>query len=162
MKIHFTLILLTIAAYAPAAWAQCTTGVDTGGQCVPPDALDPPGDSNPHAQPQQSTVVWASRWGAIAIDASTNDMGASVNRANEEDAITQAMHDCGLRGSQHCKLEGTYRNQCAAIAWGPHHFGLAAASDLDTARSNAIENCAKSATDCKVLYSACSPPARVQ
>lgn len=159
--LHF-LILLIATLYLPSAWGQCATGVDTGGQCIPPDALEPQGNSKQQAQPQQPRIIWLSRWGAIAIDSTTAQIGAAVNRANKTDAAARAMHDCGSAGSQHCEVEVTYENQCVALAWGTAYWGLGLGPDLDSARSVAMKRCEKGASDCKTLYRACSVAVRAQ
>jgi len=162
MKRTIALIPLIFVFCTAIASAQCATGVDTGGQCIPPEALAPQGGGHTPQPVQQRLSVWANRWGAVAIDESTGDIGVAVNRDNESEAVTNAMHDCGLKGSQHCKLGLAYHNQCAALAWGTHSSTLSNAADQNQAQANALKSCARDAPDCKIIYSACSLPVRIQ
>jgi len=162
MKTIHALIPLLFVFCTTIAAAQCATGVDTGGECIPPDELSPQQAPNPRHQPQQPRAVWADRWGAVAVDDSTGDIGVAVNRGSESEAVANAMHDCGLKGSQHCKLGLAYHNQCAALAWGTHSSTLSNAADQNQAQANALKSCARDAPDCKVIYSACSLPVRIQ
>jgi hypothetical protein len=163
MKVLFAFILLTVVFYVPTAWAQCTTGIDTGGQCIPPDALDPQGDSNPHIRPQQPAVVWSTRWGAIAIDNGTSSVGVSENQVSKSAASAESLQRCTSKSnSQHCEVQLAYYNQCAALAWGTRFYGISGAVDTNQAKEHALERCAKGAVDCKIVYSTCSLPVRVQ
>ena len=72
------------------------------------------------------------------------------------------MHDCQMHGSQHCKLELAYYNQCAAVALGTSmHFATGSAT-REIAESHALTMCNKESSNCKIVYSARSPPVRVQ
>jgi hypothetical protein len=162
-KAFLTWLLFASAAYAPTIYAQCATGVDTGGQCIPPEALSPQSGSNPHPRPQQTNVVWASRWGAIAIDSGTSSVGISENQTNKSAASAEALQRCASKSdSQHCEVELAYYNQCAALAWGTKYFGKGRAETIAQAQSLALRSCQEGASDCKVVYSACSLPVRVQ
>lgn len=164
MKIITTLGLLLVAVMsAPAARSQCAAGVDTGGQCIPPDALDPQGDTNPHARPQQPQVVWAARWGAFAIDETTSSIGISENQVSKSAASDQALQRCESKGnSSHCQVTYTYRNECSSLAVGTHLSYIGSDTDLSQADSKAMDGCSKGAADCKIAYHGCSPPVRVQ
>jgi len=163
MKRFLLLILLVSLAYVPTVHAQCATGVDTGGQCVPPDALNPQGDTNPHARPRQPRVVWADRWGAIAIDQGTSSVGISENQTSKIGASTEAIQRCASKSnSQHCEISLAYYNQCAALAWGTYSDATAGALHVNEAQKLALQTCAKQAPDCKIVYSACSLPVRIQ
>jgi len=162
MKTISSLALFLGLTCMPTIYAQCATGVDTGGQCIPPDALNPQGDTNPHARPRQPRVVWADRWGAIAMD-SGYSVGVSENQASKFAASAEALQLCASnRNSQHCKVKLAYYNQCAAIAWGTRYSGVGNAQTQAQAQSEALQGCAKGAPDCKIVYTACSLPVRVQ
>lgn len=163
MKRILPTVLLIGLAYMPTIHAQCTTGIDTGGQCIPPNALEPQDDSNPHAQPQQPRAVWADRWGAIAIDNGTSSVGVSENQTSKSAASAQALQRCASQSnSEHCEVQLAYYNQCAALAWGTKFYGVSGAVDTNLAKEHALERCARGALDCKVFYSACSLPTRIQ
>jgi hypothetical protein len=146
-------------------WAQCATGVDTGGgNCVPPDAPGMPGYSSAGngAQPPRPTPVWADQWGAIVVDRGTGEAGTVVNRDSKTEAINAAMHDCQIEGSPHCEVLLTYFNQCAALAQGGGSSGIASNPTLDGAKAAALGFCGKDSTTCEVVYSACSVARRVR
>ena len=162
-KAFFTWLILTSAAYAPTIFAQCATGVDTGGQCIPPEALSPQSSPNVDPQPRQPNVVWSSRWGAIAVDSNTSSVGISENQTEKSAASAEALQRCESKSdSQHCEVELAYYNQCAALAWGTKYFGKGRAETKAQAQSLALRSCQEGASDCKVVYSACSLPVRVQ
>jgi hypothetical protein len=163
MKTIFVLIPLATLLFVPAAWAQCATGVDTGGQCIPPDALEPQVNSNqPRNQQQQPRAVWADSWGAIAIDGNTGQAGMVANRTSKAEAAATAIHDCAMHGSANCKLEITYYNQCAAVAWGTGRHSVVRDPTETQAQSHALSECSQGAQDCKIVYSGCSVPVRVR
>lgn len=164
MKIILPVLLLVGLAYMPAIHAQCTTGVDTGGECIPPEDL--PGaqqDNQAVRQPQQPRAVWADRWGAIAIDNGTSSVGVSENQTSKSAASAEALQRCASKSnSQHCEVQLAYYNQCSALAWGTKYSGIGHAQTQTQAQSEALQGCAKGATDCKIVYSACSLPVRIQ
>jgi len=163
MKAMFPLVILINLAYVPTIHAQCTTGMDTGGQCIPPDALEPQGDTNPHAQPQQPRAVWADRWGAIAMDNDISSVGVSENQTSKSSASAEALQRCASKSKdQNCKVTLAYYNQCAALALGTNHWGLGHAGTQAQAQGLALQSCQEGATDCKIVYTACSLPVRVQ
>lgn len=140
-------------------WAQCATGVNTGGgNCVPPDADGMPGynASGYNAPAPRPAPVWADQWGAIALDRGTGQAGTVVDKATKEEAIHAAMHDCQVHGSPHCELLLTYYNQCAAIAMGDGGAGMANNPTLEGARDGAMRVCSKDSNTCKIVYSACT------
>lgn len=146
-------------------WAQCATGVDTGGGgCIPPNADGMPGYSPPNNQaPRPPAPVWADQWGAIVVDRSTGEAGTAVNKDRKSDAINSAMHDCQSEGSPNCQVILTYYNQCAALAIGPGGgSGLSNNATLDGARSGAMRVCSEKSNTCKVVYSECSMARRIK
>jgi hypothetical protein len=150
--------------YAPLAWSQCS-GVNTGGGCVPPPCTPGSPLACNQAQPQASPrpqPVWADRWGAIVIDNEAGDTGTTTERVSRADAIEAASHDCMSHGAKHCKVAVAYYNQCAAIAWGSGYNGVAGAPTETLAKSNAMNDCGRGASDCKIVYSACSMAERIR
>ena len=163
MKTIRALIPLVFVFCTTIAAAQCATGVDTGGECVPPDELSPQQAPIPRHQPQQPRAVWADRWGAIAIDSDTPSVGVSENQTSKSTASAESLQRCTSKSkSQHCEVEESYYNQCAALAWGTKYFGHARAETIAQAQNLAMQSCKVGAPDCKVVYSACSLPVRVQ
>ncbi|NID13967.1 DUF4189 domain-containing protein [Luteibacter yeojuensis] len=153
-----------LAFMANAAWAQCATGVNTGGgNCVPPDAPGMPDyNSGQGNVPQPPPPKWNLTWGAIVIDSETGGAGTVVGRASENDAVRDATRDCASRGARGCKVEMTYRNGCGAVAWGTGGHGVASGSSQSGAERDAMRYCEQSAQGCKVVYSDCSAAQQVQ
>lgn len=144
---------------------QCGYGVQDGGQCVPADQVPGYQDSlqDRQARPIQPQVRWADRWGAIAIDNATSSVGVSENQISKSAASAESLRRCASEGnSQNCKVILSYYNQCAALAWGTEYSGYGRAETQTQAQSVAMQGCTKGAPDCKVVYSACSLPVRVQ
>ncbi|MBD8881533.1 DUF4189 domain-containing protein [Rhodanobacter sp. 7MK24] len=154
------LLCVSIAGHAQ----QCGYGAQDGGQCVPADQVPGYQDSlqDRQARPQQPQVVWADRWGAIAID-NTSSVGVSENQASKSAAIAEALQRCASKSTnQSCKVSLAYYNQCAALAWGTKFESTAGALHAEDAQKNALISCSKGASDCKVVYTACAHPVRVQ
>lgn len=159
------LIAMVMLVTTAPAWSQCATGVNTGGgNCVPPDASGMPGyNANQGEAPAQPQPRWQLTWGAIVIDSKTGGAGTVTGRSSKIEAIRDATHDCESHGASGCKVELTYQNQCAAVAWGAGGRGLAHGPDVHKTEGDAIAACNDSgAQACKLVYSACSAPIPVQ
>ncbi len=154
------MILVFFAPPLPV-WAQCATGVNTGGQCIPPDASGMPGYGEGSGQAETPEPVWADSWGAIAIDKG-GDAGTVATRYSKNEATQAAMRDCQVRGARGCELVVAYHNQCAAIAWGACGYGTATGPKENEARADALDSCRTRATSCKIVYSACSIAHRIR
>jgi hypothetical protein len=157
---------LVSVLFAPLAWSQCS-GVNTGGGCVPPPCT--PGSPLPcnqqqqapqQAAPQQPQAVWADRWGAIVVGEDIADISTSSGRLSQSQAIDTTMAGCASHGAKNCKLELSYHNQCAAVAWGTHQHGTAGAPTESLAQSDAMKYCGEAS--CKIVYSGCSLAERVR
>ena len=56
-----------------------------------------------------------------------------------------------------CEVQISYRNQCAAYAWGAGRSVASHAIDIPTATEDALKSCGATAgTTCKIYYSGCS------
>jgi hypothetical protein len=144
------------------AAAQCATGVNTGGgNCVPPDAPGMPGYNQGQGASTAPQPRWADSWGAIVIDAQTGSAGTVVDRQSRSAAVRDATHDCASKGSPNCRLSAAYYNQCAAIAWGSGGFGTATNPTVEGAEKDAMDGCNQRASDCKIVYNACSMARRI-
>jgi hypothetical protein len=100
-----------------------------------------------------------SKWGAIATSNKTFNMGVVVGEENKWSAKRIALQRCG---ASDCKVDFTYHDQCAAVAWGTRYSAMASASTIDEASALAMKSCAKGADDCKIVYSECSLPELIQ
>jgi hypothetical protein len=160
---------LTIAAFflvgAGAAFAQCAPGIPSAGnpRCIPPNQQNSPyyeGQANAEAPaPEQPRVVWANRWGSIAMD-DNGAAGTVVDQTSESAARKEALARCEENGGKKCETVLSYHNQCAAVAQMPSG-GPVFASRAPTqaeAESNSVSNCGQKG--CSVVYSRCSLPHR--
>ena len=120
----------------------------------------PSGQQAPAAGPP---AVWEDRWGAIAQDEKTGMTGLAKEQKSESQATKAAISDCIQGGGLNCKIIFTYGNECVAIAAGAPGSGFARNSSLNDAKNQSINSCNKhSSTPCKVVYTDCSLPIRIQ
>lgn len=155
------LLMLAMAAGSALAEGGCPAGqypYDTpqARQCVP----IPGGSSSADASPPR----WLDRWGALAVDPATGDMGVSAGESSQSAARQLAMERCAANGSSGCAVESTFHNQCAAIARGGGRRATATAATEKEAQDRAIKKLTRCASEvrCAVAWSDCSLPARVQ
>ncbi len=85
-----------------------------------------------------------------------------ANIPSRNEATDIAVKTCQKNGGQDCKVELTYHNQCAAIAWGTNSHVVSNAPYIDTVKANAMRACSQRTQDCKIVYSECSYAVRVQ
>ena len=163
MKIFLAMISLIAVFYVPVVLGQCATGVNTGGQCIPPDALGPYNGSPRYRQPQEPMIIWADRWGAIAEDPQIlGAIGTVVGKKSKSKAKKDALAICALHNGRNCKIMLAYYNQYAAVAVDDR--GLAVRAHASTREE--AENLALTGFDpgdsSTLVYSACSLPERIQ
>lgn len=165
MKLSVSALIATLFA-APIAWSQCAPGVAPAGNpgCIPQDRPESPYF---HGNPDQlgssaptPTAVWANRWGAIVADTKNGKTGVSTAQASRNAATRLAMNECNKHGGLRCELILAYHDQCAAVAYGSGLMGYAGSPTEMEAKQLALKKCAN--TECKVVYSACSLPERIQ
>ncbi|WP_448099460.1 DUF4189 domain-containing protein [Luteibacter yeojuensis] len=122
-----------------------------------------PGYVSPErSSPAPTPAVWADSWGAIVLDAKHGAKGTSTNQTSKNDAVRSAMAECQATGATNCKVELTYYNQCAAVAWGDQTFGIASNPTIEGASHAAVASCSESGTGCRTVYTSCSQARRVQ
>lgn len=56
----------------------------------------------------------------------------------------------------------TYRNQCAALAWGDNFYSVRRGLDKAMEKANALKICNEKTKNCQIYHSDCSYPERVQ
>jgi hypothetical protein len=158
MKLIATSILTITCLFSQVAWAQCASGANAGGACVPPpDQSYSP--LNPDNQVrQQPRAIWVDRWGAIVADPQ-GDAGHSEDQESKAVATEVALAGCKRNGAQHCRVVLTFHNQCAAVAWGDGELIPATAPSEEKAEQAAIKACGGM---CKIEYSACSFAKKIQ
>lgn len=115
-------------------------------------------------QPMQRPPLWADRWGAVAAEApgSPPAFGSAVNMASKRAAETAALADCQARGTK-CQVALIYHNQCVAIVGGEKGWTPFGGPTIEIATQKSMNQCrADGSTQCKLDYSACSYPERIQ
>jgi len=151
-----------LSLLSSVAWSQCGNGVPSAGNpgCIPPDVYYHQGnDSAPSYR-----EVWENRWGAVAQDKETGRGGSAKKQRNESEAKKNALINCKARGGSNCEILFVYRNTCAAVAAGATKgTGFSTGTTEDEAGEKATARCYKYGDyPCKVVYSDCSLPVRVQ
>jgi len=154
-------------ASIPSHAQQCGYGTQDGSQCVPADQVPGYQDSlqDRQARPQQPQVFWASRYGAVAYDSVSGAEGHITDQPSKSQAKKEVLRLCVQHGGTNCKILISYYNQCAAIAQvqGGGRIGTGNALHSQQAEQLAMEACQKGgAPNCKIVYTACSLPVRIQ
>ncbi len=158
---HIKFLLIIISTFfASKAFAQCRvgSGPDMG------DGIPYCSDISPQAT-QSYSPIWEDRWGAIAIDPNVNKggFGTAENMQSKKVAEKHALKQCmNSGGTKTCKIEVSYYNQCAVIAWGDDNYHWARAEFIELASEMALEGCSKDTQNCKIFYSNCNYPVRVR
>ena len=110
-------------------------------------------------QPQAPAEIWEDRFGAIAREPTGPNYFFSVDQASEDSAKDDALRKCGSG----CTITGTFRNGCTALTWGAGASYFESAETKKQSESKALRACrVDSKTECKLIFSACSLPVRVQ
>lgn len=164
-----TLLLLPLLIASGTIYAEgrnCPAGYyPIGGQgtsgCAPLPGYTGNDENSQQVIPE---ARWEKTWGAIAVDNSLGKVGAAIGEMTKIGAEKSAIAKCYARGGGigcgHISL--TYSNQCAAMAWGIDKYATASAKTIELASDSAMKECRNSTVDCKIFYSACSDPVRVQ
>jgi len=145
-----------------AAWAQMTQQQQ---------ANLPMSDPN---SPQYNTVYlpslenaappqerWADRWGAIATDADNAKLGAVVDMTSEKKAKQAALETCKKNGGTNCRVDISYYNQCAVLVTGDSMYSTARGATVEEAEKLGFSKCRNADVNCRVYYSDCSLPVRL-
>ena len=151
-------LLLALGAEAQQLNNPCPGGgVPSGGRCVSPaeaNANRGGGSSRP-----VYTEIWENRFGAIASDPNSAEVGVSENEVSKRQAEKVAKERCG---SSSCRITISVRNSCQAAAWGGGHAGYGGADTKEDATTIALNNCSSKGHTCEVKYVGCSLPVRVK
>lgn len=163
MNRFWPFVALLSLACCSESYGQCAPGIPSAGNpgCIPPDRSNSPYYQGGQTPPQAPRVVWADRWGAVAVDKSTGDAGTIEGQESEAKAQKKALSDCSSTGAQNCKVILTYHNQCAAVAFSNGGTGIARAPTSPQAEQLAMESCGGGST-CQIVYSKCSNPVQVK
>jgi hypothetical protein len=116
------------------------------------------------AQPQQQPPErWQDHWGAIATYISNGSVGMVTNLPSQSSAENAALVDYQSKHGSTCRIELSYRNQCAAFVVGDKGYNTNASTSIDEATRKGMQICTNAGhSNCHVLYSACSMPVRIQ
>jgi len=162
-RLFFLLCFATLSAGATSAHAEggCPPGqYPQQGQgwqtCVPiPGAGQ---NQAPAPIPQR----WLDKWQAIATDTQKGSLGTAVDVDTADRAESAAMNDCHAKGGDHCEVQISLRNGCVSLVIGNTLMNTKGAPTQVEADRRALSKCQEEDKSCRVLYSACSLPVRVQ
>jgi len=166
MKIFFLFILLLItsALHAQQPGVDCAPIQGQGWSgCAPMNSSQPSPQGQPSQVPQTPPQRWQDHWGAIATYVPKGSLGAVNNLTSASQAEQAALEDCRSKSGTACKIEISYRNQCAAMIVGHPGYSIALGSTLDDAVHKGIKMCVDAGdSNCHTYYSACSLPVQIQ
>lgn len=122
------------------------------------------GDSrNDDSQTFVPAARWENRWGAVAMSDVNSAVGVSSDMLDEQAARQAALADCRTAGGQAgCEVRMSYHNQCIVIAWGEKSVNTSRAETIDQASRSAMQGCSGKSEGCRIVYSKCSLPQRIQ
>lgn len=156
-------LLCLVGLNGPALAQQCPPGIAHGTPgCIPPNNPSSPLYPNSGSQPVVPPMVWADRWGAIAIDFSIGKIGTSTGMSSKRKAKKAALAQCRANGGVACKSSLTYFNQCGVMAWGESYAATAHAATIELASEIALRSCGEHTADCQIYYADCSMAERIQ
>lgn len=165
IKALLAVVLLSFMASAFAEGGSCPPGYyPIGGQGAAGCAPIPVYGSSDGVINERAAIqpIWETRWGAIAVDAYNGKFGTAKSMLTKEQAEKAAADDCEKEGGKSCVIDLAYYNQCAAVSWGAAFVTTASAETKEQASSRASETCGEKTSGCKIYYSECSLPARIQ
>lgn len=114
------------------------------------------------APQRQGPEQWEERWISMAIDPVAGVLGVDTDEIYGSVARTDALIECQTRGGVKCRTWETFKNACGAVVAGLDYH-VAVESDEDTAADQAIRECRQEdGPVCRLLFSGCSRPVRVQ
>jgi hypothetical protein len=162
----FSLLIVSSSVYAEHGCQDGFIPVNRGnGQtCVADYNLPYWANKNDESSTVPSNPQFAEKWGAIAIDDTSADTGLGTvsDMPSKRKAEKVALAKCRENGGAACKIKLSYYNQCAAIAWGDTGYNAARAATIEEASEISIRECSVNHAGCKIYYSECSLPVRVQ
>lgn len=147
----------------PPGFTLNASGTPGGPMCVPIPVY---GTTNNTTPLPASGPRWQLTWGAIAIDVTTGDIGAAVGYFSRGKAKREAIALCAAKGAKKCKVDLTYKNQCAVVAWPSISGGRVISfggPTIEVASELALSTCAtRGGGECQIVSSECTPPVMVQ
>lgn len=154
------LLLATSAIHAQSVTA-CPPGmVPYGAGVCGDDQSDQPAQQQ---APQAPAMRWLPAYGAIALDVPMGFLGSVTNLPSQSQANVAALQDCRAKGGTDCHLALSYGNECAAMVISDPGFNVTPGETLDIAQKKAMKECTDGGRkNCRVYYTACSLPKRLQ
>jgi len=159
--------LLFVSYEVHAEGGSCPPGYyPIGGQGTMGCAPMPGNNNSPQQQlqtPQRPAEIWQDRYGAIAIDDPRGVLGAATGMSTPRSARQAALIDCQNKGGGDCWVSTPFRNGCAAVIASMAPSYVVADDTAEKASARGMSTCQRSGNqNCRVYYTACSPPVRVQ
>lgn len=164
-KALFACGLLLIMGSAFAEGGSCPPGYyPIGGQGSAGCAPMPEYGASEDKTNERETIqpIWEARWGAISVDTSNGKFGIGKSMPTKKQAEEAASYECEEEGGKNCVIDLSYYNQCAAVAWGAAYVTTASAETKEQASLRAAQTCGERTSNCKIYYSDCSFPVRIQ
>lgn len=121
-----------------------------------------PGSAGAQQPPAAPPPRWEDYWQAIATDKQNAVIGTSINSSSSDDSAQAAVSDCHAKGGVSCEVQITYRNGCVAMVVGKTLMNTQGEATKAEAEKSALAKCGEADTNCRVYYSACNLPVRVQ
>ena len=110
-------------------------------------------------QQQLPAEIWEDRYGAVARSNNKSDYFVSVDQESKRKAKQAALSKCG----SNCRIMGTFTNGCLSATWGGGMSYFKGAETKEQSEKAAHAACsAEFKGECKLVFSACSLPVRVQ
>ncbi|MEA9587065.1 MULTISPECIES: DUF4189 domain-containing protein [Xanthomonas] len=159
----FALLAFSIFPISTHVFAQgCPVGqYQIGGQGAVACAPLPQGGSI--QQEPRASGKWIKTWGAIATDGADN-LGVSTGKLKKTEAEQDALQKCEGASKSPCRINLSYKNQCAAVAQ-PYRSGdikrtYTRGPSIEVASNDAVAICQRgnAGDKCKVIYQECSEP----
>jgi hypothetical protein len=114
-------------------------------------------------QPQPPPPMWATRWGAVATYEPNGSLGTSVNMTTQSSAESAALTNCESKHGSTCKIQLSYHNQCTAMSVSDKGYNVGSAATVAQAAQTSLKICRDSGDpNCRIYYTACSLPVRIQ
>lgn len=164
-RILFCVLCLSFCTFDQPVFGQgCPAGVPSGGNplCLPTGAPGSPYQHGDQVQQQTPQARWEDRWGAIAFDPSNAGIGVASGMTSKRKAKSAALAHCKEKGGNGCRIDLVYYNQCGVIAWGEAYATTAGAGTVERASEVGLQLCEQQTKKCRIVYSDCSLPVRVQ
>ncbi|APP81143.1 DUF4189 domain-containing protein [Xanthomonas hortorum] len=157
IRFRFLFVLNLFLSGVALGQTACPVGVAPGSPQCGPDSGTSRGDiPDP---PPRPTGEWLKTWGAIAGSKATGESGAVTGKLSRQEAERKAVQLCAEGGATDCKVDLSYKNQCAASVSSDKKSFLQGAESKGIAINLAMRDCKDhGGGECKVIYSGCSDP----